>query len=203
MKKLLILLLLVIALANGLKADMPMGEFPYVATSPSGMCYFEMIPPRVSNGVRKEASGVAYRLSRDGSSKELWQTDGWYSLKVFLSEDGSYLVRMGPWNLGQEPSKNDLAVAFYKDGNLLKQYSTTDLVKDKTKVVRSASHYAWLASDIQREKQIFSGKKIHDEESEPSLFLDNTLHLKTCDDIVYIFDVKTGDIKSSNPAGNQ
>ena len=190
MKKLLLLLLLAPALADNLKADMPMGAFSYVATSPSGMCYFEMIPPHVSNGMRKEASGTAYQLSRDGLSIELWHTNGWYSSKVFLSESGHYLVRMGPWNLGQEPSKNDLALAFYKDGNLLKQYSTADLVKDKNKIVKSDSHYAWLASDVQRENY---------GETEPRLLWDNTFHLKTCDGIVYSFDIKTGSIQSGDP----
>ena len=84
--------------------------------------------------------GIAYRVRQDGTDEELWRTEGWYSFEVYLSFDGNYLVAMGPWSEGREPKKEDLAVAFYAKGKLLKQYSTTDLVRDKRKVVQSVSH---------------------------------------------------------------
>jgi hypothetical protein len=209
MKKLLFgaLCFLLICFSGIMLADVPAAPFAYVATSPSGKFYFEMVPPQWENGALKNNGfGVACRLLRDGSNKEMWRTDNWYSFEVFLSEDGNYLVRMEPSILGHEPSKDDLAIAFYKNGSLLKQYSTADLVKDKTKVVATVSYYRWQASDVEREKKIASGANIKDELAEPRLlWMDNTFRLKTCDDIVYVFDIATGNIKSSNPvtAGNQ
>jgi hypothetical protein len=63
-------------------------------------------------------------------------------------------------------------------------------VKDKSKVRASVSHYMWLARDIERFPET---KK--DPESELSVSWDNTFRLKTCDGIVYEFDMTTGEIK--------
>lgn len=184
-------------------ADVPRGPFAYVATSSSGKYYFEMLPPQWESGVRKnDGFGIAYQLLRDGTNKEMWRTDGWYSLEVFLSEDGSHLVRVESEILGHEPSCNDLAVAFYENGKLLKQYSTADLVRDKTKVVATVSYYRWQASDVDRRQEMVSGVKVKDELAEPRLlWWEKTFRLKTCDGIVYVFDITTGNIKKDS--GNQ
>lgn len=76
----------------------------------------------------------------------------------------------------REPEEADLAVAFYDQGRLLKQYSTADLVQDKTAVVRTGSHYFWKARA-------------------PVLDPQNVFHLQTIDGIVYEFDATTGTIK--------
>lgn len=148
MKSLTLLACLLAVTVDPLWADSPAMPFPYVAAGMGGTTYFKMIPR--TDGKWGEGIGIAYRLRRDGSDEELWRTDGWYSFEVFLSYDGEYLVAMGPWNMGSEPSKEDLAVAFYHKGKLLRQYSTADLVKDKSKVPASVSHYMWLARDIER-----------------------------------------------------
>jgi hypothetical protein len=197
--KKLILSLFVVALAHGLRADTLPGPYAYLVTSWGGSCYFKMLPPQWENGaVKDEGSGIAYRLKRDGSSQELWRTTGWYSLTTFLDDDPGYLVRLSPWNLGHDPSSEDVAVAFYKEGKLLKQYSTADLVKDATKVLRFVSHYEWQAVDIERNNNIFVNKKPEHKEKEPGLWcIDRTFHLKTCDNISYVFDITTGNIKSA------
>jgi hypothetical protein len=187
MKTLAILSCALAMTASSLLADSPAPQVPYVAVAPRGAAYFKMIPREAKWG---DGFGIAYRLRRDGSDEELWRTDGWYSFEVFLSYDGDYLVAMGPWSIGHEPSKEDLAVAFYRRGKLLRQYSTADLVKDKSKVRASVSHYMWLARDIERFPET---KK--DPESELSVSWDNTFRLKTCDGIVYEFDMTTGEIK--------
>lgn len=188
MKKLAIFYCAFAAVVTSLFADSPAQPSPYVAIASHGAIYFKMIPRH--EGEWGDGFGIAYRLRPDGSDEELWRTDGWYSFEVFLSDDGEYLVAMGPWSIGQEPSKEDLAVAFYHRGKLLRQYSTADLVKDKSKVLASVSHYKWLARDIER---YTDAKK--DPESELRISWDNVFHLKTCDEIVYEFDVTTGKIK--------
>lgn len=203
-QKLAIALLSAAAFGNIGRGDTPAPEYSYVATSWSGMCYFIMIQPSSLDGSQVDAGskgcGIAYRLLSDGASKELWRTAGWYSPWVFLSEDGHYLVRMGAWHEGQELSQKDLAVAFYRDGVLLKEFSTADLVKDQTKIVKSVSHYKWLAVDVERSHRIFGEAKIS-EVVKPALSLDGTFRLETCDGIIYTFDATTGEIRNQKKGG--
>ena len=91
---------------------------------------------------------------------------------------------MGPWNRGHEPKKGDLAVAFYKNGKLLKEYSVIDLVEDKNKVIATVSHYFWLDREL-------------GSEAERKLDWNNVFYLKTIDGIIYQFDATTGEIKKT------
>ena len=148
-----------------------------------------MLPPTFDNKtykVTREGRGIMYKLESDGRFKELYRTDGWYTYEAYPSSDGRYLVRMGPWNRGQNVSTKDLAVAFYRDGKLLKQYSTAALVKDPRKVMPSVSHYRWRMAE--------------DEEpgTSPRLWNhDRTFTLRTVDGVEYVFDIASGAIKSA------
>ncbi len=139
--------------------------------------------------------GTAYRIRNNGSDLLLWRTKGWYSSEVYLSHDGLSLVAMGLWNGGSEPRKEDLAVAFYTEGKLIKQYSTADLVKDKSKVMKSLSHYSWLARDV----ELLKRDNERDPEAELRVFPNNTFRLKTCDGLVYFFDMATGEMLEKKP----
>lgn len=188
MKALAILSCAFAVTTSSLWADQPAPQVPYVSAAPRGEAYFKMVPS--PDGKWGDGYGIAYRLRKDGSDEELWRTKGWYSFEVFLSPDGEYLVAMGPWNVGRAPSPGDLAVAFYRRGKLLQQYSTADLVKDGGKVLQSASHYMWLARDLER-----YAKAEKDPESELRIVWKNIFRLKTCDGILYDFDITTGEIK--------
>jgi len=131
-------------------ADSEAPAEPIVTVSENRRCFFKMIPAkRVRRGRRlqtvREAFGAAYRVEDDGQLTELWKTSGWYNFEVLLSNDGKYLVRVGSHPAGSRPEAKDLGVAFYKNGQLLKSYSTAELVKDPRKVMATASHYMWLA----------------------------------------------------------
>ena len=114
-----------------------------VTVSESGRCIFKLLPPQwdADGKVTRKPFGIAYELGDSGIFRELWRVEGWYAFRTFLSNDGRYLVRMGDWSFGSEPSKEDMAVAFYDGGKLLAEFSTSDLVKDKTKVLATVSHY--------------------------------------------------------------
>ncbi len=187
MKHALLLLATILAVSR-LSADSPAPPYAYVKSAPRGMTYFRMIPK--SSEDRSDGRGIAYRVTDSGVDEELWRTEGWYSFEVYLSPDGKFLVAMGPWSIGREPDKDDLAVSFYADGKLIRQYSTADLVKNKSKVVQTVSHYFWLARDTRRFQD-----EVVDSESELQLLWDNTFRLKTCDGILYLFDITTGAIK--------
>lgn len=168
------------------KADSPAVERPQIFVSEHFKSVLFCMTPGVSTYDRdlkavivlKEPSGVAYKLEDDGSLKVLYRTKGWYSNKVFVSMDAQYLVRIGPWNEGRIPSKEHVAVEFYKDGKIIKGYSTRDLVKDARRVRASVSHYEWRGKTC----------KLED---------DRRFMLDTIDGIRYVFDVPTGDIVSA------
>lgn len=137
--------------------------------------------------IAKEAHGIAYKLDDGGKMKELYRTDGWYSFQVYISRDGQYLARMGPWSVGHEPEEKDLAVAFYKGGKLLKEYSTKDLIKDPSKLLISVSHYMWLAHEN------LTAEEKGPEPSMNDYFEKFELH--TIDGWTYVFDITNGEIK--------
>jgi hypothetical protein len=180
-----------LASCAGLLADSEATPTAYVTTSADGRNLFKMVPPvtelRGDNYVEtKPGAGVAYRVLDDGQLEELWRTSGWYSFHVFVGTDGHTLVRMGPWNVGFEPRPEHLGVAFYHDGKFLKSYSTDELIKDRSKVLASASHYQWLANDSR-----YSGRG--DTKNGPSLMdWENRFTLTTIDDWRYEFDTTSG-----------
>jgi hypothetical protein len=193
---------LVFTLSIVARADDPADPTPLVFTPiyPSDVS-FAMVPrrhgPEPDYKVVQEAHGIAYRLTGDGEMKVIYRTEGWYSFEVFISMDGRLLVQMGPWNSGQEVSKTDLAVAFHKDGKLIKSYSTAELIKDPEKIERSASHYRWRApspfsSDLtEAQKAALS----------PHLSYEKEFTLNTIDGWTYVFDATTGQIKSTKRTG--
>lgn len=170
--------------------DDEMMPFPYAAASDSGRQVFVMSPAIMAG---QKAMGIAYSVGLEGSLHELWRTEGWYSFRVFISDDGESLVRLGPWIRGSTLSLEHLAVAFYRHGELLKQYSTADLVKDPTKLRVSVSHYHWLLTDTIRPPAAYVGVV------EPGIGYDGSFRLTTVDGIVYRFDLGTGAIKESQP----
>ncbi|MCB1275268.1 hypothetical protein [Prosthecobacter sp.] len=179
-------------------ADSPAPPVPRVFTSESGSgVFFTMVPARHGKDfkVEREAFGVAYKMDDEGKFKELYRTEGWYSFSVFISRDGQYLVRMGPWSVGREPAQDDLAVAFYKDGKLLKEYSTAELVRDKSKVVATVSHYFWQAPSPLDDSVTAAERlrlRLH-------LGYDNEFQIHTIDGWTYTFDVTSGKIISREP----
>jgi hypothetical protein len=194
MKYILLLITVLCIAAQDLYADSPRTPFSYVVTAGEGKVYFRMFPrPRPGN--HSDGFGVAYRVRDNGSDEVLWRTQGWYSTEVFLSDDGYFLVAIGPWNGGTQPRKEDLALSFYSDGKLIKQYSTADLVKDGSKVRRSLSHYTWLA----RDSELLKPYSERDPEAELRVFSKHMFRLKTCDGLVCFFDMTTGNIVERKP----
>lgn len=121
------------------------------------------------------ASGLYHSGDR---TKPLW-TVQWYAHTVYLSGDGRYLVRMGPWASGAD----DLAVAFYDRGRLIKQYSVQDLVADTESLPRSVSHFQWR-------------REVEFDEANQQLLL------ATLNDEAYVFDITSGKavLQQSPPA---
>ncbi|OGW83391.1 MAG: hypothetical protein A3C47_03410 [Omnitrophica bacterium RIFCSPHIGHO2_02_FULL_51_18] len=155
-------------------ADSEAPLFPYVTTAEYGHFYFKMVPDPSYD--TNKGSGTCFEVTEGEADKILWQTTGWYSYQVYLSQDAEYLVRMGNWPRGHEVSAGHLAVAFYKKGNLLKSYSTKDLIKNPFAIKPTVSHYFWSS-----EAPVFKSSE-------------NQLIIVTEDKIEYTFDITSGEI---------
>lgn len=132
---------MLVLLVSSVTADEEIAPSPYVASSLTGRYYFKMIPDPEARYSFEKGRGDAYRVTNQKTDQLLWSTTGWYSSQTYLSVDGEYLVRLGNWPRGREPSENHLAIAFYKAGKDIKSYNTQQLIKDKSKVKRTVSHY--------------------------------------------------------------
>jgi len=163
-------------------ADSPAAPRPWVATSKHGDFVFKMVPPKWKEEgnkyvVEREPFGVTYEISEDGEFKEVWRTEGWYTFEGYLSEDGRYFVRFGPWASDQK-NHTDLAIAFYDRGKLIKQYQVKELIRKPDLLEDSVSHYMWRPA-IQ---------------TKPNGFYGGTFHLVMIDKTTYSFDYETGEI---------
>ena len=163
-------------------ADSPAAPQPWVATSERGDFLFKMVPPKWKEEgdgyvVAREPFGVTYKISEDGEFKEIWRAEGWYTFEGYLSEDGRYFVRFGPWASDQE-NHTDLAIAFYDRGKLLKEYQVKDLIRKPDLLEDSTSHYMWRPA-IQ---------------TKPNGFYGGRFYLVMIDKTTYSFDFETGEI---------
>jgi hypothetical protein len=167
-------------ISSDVRADLEVPQEPYVVSSPNfGRYYFKMQPDTNHLFDRDKGKGEAYQVLAGDRDSLLWITNGWYAGWVFLSSDGIHLVRLGNWPRGNAPSDSHLAVAFYKNGNLLKSYSTKELIRDLSRVQPSISHYEYLGPYP-------SSIKFYDNQ--------DLFRLVTVDDVEYIFDIHSGDV---------
>ncbi len=160
-------------------------EKPWVTTSEQGDHLFKMIPAKWHFGgdkkvTEREAFAVAYAISDDGEFREMWRAEGWYAFEGYLSEDGRYFVGFGPW-ASDLTDRSDLAVAFYNQGKLLREYQVKELIKKPELLEESVSHYEWRPQ----------------RQTKPNGFDEEIFHLVLIDKTTLNFDFKTGEIVST------
>ncbi len=129
-----------------LHADSEAGNWPFVVaattdgTTAHGGYYARCIPTKSfgTNGVT-----TVYRVEKEQDVPV--HTYDWYSAHIYMSGANRKvsIIRFGPWNMGHQAGPNDLALALYYDGQLLKSYSTLDIVGRHGNVETSVSHYRW------------------------------------------------------------
>lgn len=179
---LLLTAMLVVMCDHGI-ADTPAVPYPWATVSENCQYVFKMVPPKwvtkPNNVIEVERAsfGVAYSIDEDGNFAELWRVEGLYTFQAFLSDDGRYLVAMGPWASDQEYLV-DLAVAFYADGKLLKEHLVRDLILDPRTLSMSTSHYRWSPVS----------------QSEPNGIVGGSFHLVLSDKTLLSFDLSTGEV---------
>lgn len=170
-------------LYTGAFADTEAMPSPWVTTSKNGEYLFKMVPGKSHwDGdqwvIEKKPIGVAYKIDPNGDLSELWRTEGWYTFSGKISDDGRYFARFGPWASDQE-NYTDLAIAFYDQGNLVKEYQVQELIKDTNCLEHSVSHYQWQAR-VQSKPNGFEYRPY--------------FHLVMIDKTAYRFNYETGEI---------
>ena len=151
--KVLVLLIVTLFALTGIEqvyADREVADQDYSLVTSNNEFVFVMFIPdediRINEELRRKypCSGL-YR--NDGSESPIW-TANWYARWVFVHPDGKHLVRIGRWpslKFDNEGHRlyDELALAFYRNGTELEQYTVQDLVANPDLLPISVSHYEW------------------------------------------------------------
>jgi hypothetical protein len=175
-------LILLLSLASHGYADQEADPFPWIITSDNRECLFKMVPGKGHVEGQKYVwdrlpVGTAYRMDEDGNLSEWWKAEGWYTFKAYISDEGRFLVRMGPWARYEE-ELSDLAVAFYDKGKLLKEYRVKDLLRNPKMIQLSMGHYQWQPA----------------RQTDPDRIRGRKFYLTTIDKATYTFSLESGEI---------
>jgi hypothetical protein len=112
------------------------------------------------------------------SGRVSWQLPDWYRW-AFLADDGEHFVT-GYDGLNLIPfdyPKNLAIITFWKRGNKIKEITVGDIFPDRRILQRTVSHYQWgYMYGIDR---------------------DGFLHVKRCDGLEILLDVRTGAIREN------
>jgi hypothetical protein len=158
-----ILVLVILCQATLSRGDQEAANQTYVTASKYGQFYAKSIPHE-----RYGLKGITRIYQVTKAEDILIQTYDWYSPQIFLEGfTGShevYVVQMGPWHRGHEALAEHHAIALYKNDQLLRTYSTLDLVGVENKVSRSVSHYT-IFSNIHGFRRPFGNQLVFDVEN--------------------------------------
>ena len=158
----------------------------WTATVPGGSLRVEPARPTGCLGPFK-GEGVMLASQTKGKSTLKWRTD-WFALReqVYLHKNGVYLVRVGAGGNLELKEQHD-GLLFYKNGELIRRYSTQELIQDASKVrFRKA-----LPKGCVRSYQFF--KTIDG-------FKGGHFKVQTVDGSQLSFDFRTGTLKARTPA---
>ena len=121
----------------------------YEQLSPNGKFVFVMLSKSPDTGGNVDTLKQRYPHSglyrANNSRKSLWRVN-WYSSRVHISSDGTHLVRIGRTNVAAisgKPNMAQLAIAFYRNGSLIKKYLIENLIPDPRSLFRSKDGFEW------------------------------------------------------------
>lgn len=117
-------------------ADQPL-ELPQSRSihAPGGNCWV------YTDAAKK--STTAYKSSK-GKTKKLWAIDGWYRVAVLAADCEHFVTGYDGVNLLPENFARDtVMLSFYRKGFLIRRVTLTELVKDMSKLEKTASHWTW------------------------------------------------------------
>lgn len=125
-------------------ADDEASNTPRVFASRYGNCYAKSVPAE-----HYGQKGTTRIFMVDAGTDRLAHTHPWYAQQLFLECNAAAagkpvavaVARIGPWHRGRRATANDLAIAFYHGGKLVRQYSTLDIAGSPDNLSASMSHF--------------------------------------------------------------
>ncbi len=131
--------------SSSASADDEASNRALVVASEYGNCYAKSVP---SGSYGNAGQTRIYVVEND--TDRLVATYAFYANRLRLEcnvtgpsgATAASVVAFGPWARGQEASHDVLALAFYWNGQLLRRYSTLDIVGRPDNVSASVSHYS-------------------------------------------------------------
>ncbi len=174
MKSSLFALMALLLLAGAALADQEASNRPVVRSSEYGAYYAKSIP-LADYG----AEGVTRVYHVEAEEDTFLYEYPWYAAEIYLggSGDGT-LVRFGPWARGRVPSEDHLAIGFYRDGKIVREYSTLEMANLGSGVSESVSHY-----------QVFGERRGFGWSGEAFIY-----EVMGVDDVLLRFDLENGEL---------
>jgi hypothetical protein len=197
----LLIVLAVPAFASSAGADDEASNVAHVVAGPYGRCYAKSVPDHVydpEDEPRQQGRTMVYRV---GNSEDvLVQRLDWFSQRLFVRcgpADHIVVVRLGPWHRGHEPHADHLAIAFYKEGKLLKRYSTLDIAGGEKAQNGGPSIYKNVSASVSHYTVFDSAPEmVKIATARGAVFEDNwVVRAKTVDGRLLTFDMATGNLR--------
>lgn len=146
----LIFMLAAFCASSPARADREAANEPVVFAGEHNNCFAKSVP----YGPYGSAGRTDVFTVDNGGGRVIARYD-WYSRNIYLDCRGSgretgvdWVIQYGPWARGQRASAHDLAIAFYDQDKLVRQYSTLDLAGKEDNVAASVSHYEVIAETL-------------------------------------------------------
>ncbi|NNC36417.1 MAG: hypothetical protein EX271_08140 [Acidimicrobiales bacterium] len=182
-------------------ADQEASNTVHVAAAPYGRCYAKSVPARVfdrDDEPRQLGQTNIYRVGEEDDV--LIETYDWFAQSVFLHCPGAsnpLIVRLGHWQRGQDPKSDHLAIAFYKNGQTVKSYSTLDIAGGELTETPSFSRFKNVSASVSH-YTVFKTPPalVKIVKNEGTRFAEEwVVTATTIDGRELVFDLKTGDIR--------
>lgn len=197
--RVLLIALAGLVFASPALADQEGSNFPHVVAGPYGRCYAKSVPKHIydpGGEPRQQGRTEVYQVG--GPKDVLVQQLGWFSQTLFVrcrSRSETVVVRVGPWHRGRNPRADDLAIAFYRGGKLIRRYSTLDIAGDEMAQEGAFSRYKNVSTSVSHYSVFESWPELTKiTENVGSIFKDDwVVKATTIDGRVLVFDMATGE----------
>ncbi len=125
-------------------ADDEASNRTHIRTDQWGHCFAKSVPSEYYG-----SKGTTKIYSVRPGDDTLLHTFDWYASEIYLNcvvgraddQLGVSVVRLGSWARGPRATADQMAIAFYFRGVLVRQYSTLEIAGSPENVSRSVSHY--------------------------------------------------------------
>jgi hypothetical protein len=175
MKTLCAIAILLLTVDCVVRADDEAANRPVVRSSEYGAIYARSVP---DESYGQKGKTKIFSVGRENDTV-ICEYD-WYAGNIYIGGSGdATVIRFGPWHRGRKPQDDHLAIGIYRNGKVLKEYSTVEIQKMGSGVSGSVSHYQVFADRLG-----FRWVKGND----------YVYEVKGVDGKVFTFDLNTGNI---------